>query len=110
VIPAPRAIDRAEVEPVGAPTPRPADAGSIPSSHPLNVRNAAMTVLAVAAVIGLLQYAQAVIIPIVLGVLISYGLEPAVTWLTTWRVPRHIGAAVVLTAVVARMGSLIYGL
>jgi predicted PurR-regulated permease PerM len=82
----------------------------IPSRDPIDVRNAAITVLAVSAVIMVLQYAQAVIIPIVLGALISYVLEPAVAWLTEWRVPRHIAAAVVLAAVVGATGSLLWGL
>ena len=42
------------------------------------VRSVALTVLAVLAIILVLQYAQAMIIPIVLGVLISYALEPFV--------------------------------
>ena len=44
----------------------------------VDIRSAALTVIAVLAVILVLQYAQAVLIPIVLGVLISYGLAPLV--------------------------------
>ena len=43
---------------------------------PVDMRNAALTVLAVIAAVLLLQYAQAVFIPLVLGVLISYALDP----------------------------------
>ena len=42
------------------------------------VRNLALTVMAALAVILVLQYAQSVLVPIVLGVLISYGLAPFV--------------------------------
>src|SRR5687768_9237449 len=40
----------------------------------LDVRNLALTVVAVLAVVLVLQYAQSVLIPIVIGTLISYGL------------------------------------
>jgi hypothetical protein len=43
---------------------------------PTDVRSLALTVLAVIASIVILQYAQVVIIPIVLGILISHALEP----------------------------------
>ena len=49
-----------------------------------------------------LQYAQAMLIPIVLGVLISYALEPPVAGLTRLRIPRPLAAAIVLIAVVWR--------
>jgi predicted PurR-regulated permease PerM len=77
---------------------------------PVDVRSAALTVLAVLATILVLQYAQAMIIPIVLGLLISYALEPIVARLTRWRVPRPIAAAFVLLAVTAASGWLLYGL
>ncbi len=77
---------------------------------PLDVRSAALTVLAVLAVVLVLQYAQAMVIPIVLGVLISYALEPPVAGLVRLHVPRPIAAAVVLIAVVGGGGWLLYGL
>ena len=54
----------------------------------IDIRSAALTILAVIATILVLQYAQSMIIPIVLGVLISYALEPIVAQMTRWRVPR----------------------
>ena len=59
----------------------------------VDVRSVALTVIAVLAVILVLQYAQAVLIPIVLGVLISYGLAPLVARSSAVHVPRAIGAA-----------------
>ena len=58
----------------------------------------------------MLQYAQAMIIPIVLGVLISYALDPIVTAMARWRVPRPVGAAILLLVLVAAGGWLLYGL
>jgi predicted PurR-regulated permease PerM len=77
---------------------------------PIDVRSAALTVLAVLAVILVLRYAQAVIIPIVLGTLASYALEPLVARLAKMHIPRPIGAALVLIAVVAATGTVLYQL
>ncbi|MBW8867179.1 MAG: AI-2E family transporter [Acidobacteria bacterium] len=101
------AEDPAKPEVRGASEPEPE---AVPTAGPIDVRSAALTVLAVLATILVLQYAQAMIIPIVLGILISYALEPIVARLTKWRLPRPISAAVVLIAVTAATGFLIYGL
>jgi predicted PurR-regulated permease PerM len=94
------------------PVPSPPSEAPEPTAirMPVDVRSAALTVLAVLATILVLQYAQAMIIPIVLGLLISYALEPIVARLTRWRVPRPIAAALVLLAVTAATGRLLYGL
>ena len=80
------------------------------SRAPVQSRNAALTLIAVIAAVLALQYAQSVIIPVVLGVLISYALEPLVSRLTRWRVPRGLAAALVLVALTASIGGLLYGL
>jgi predicted PurR-regulated permease PerM len=93
------------------PAPEPeADAAPVEVTAPVDVRNVALTVIAVIASIALLQYAQAVIIPVVLGILISYALDPPVERLTKLRVPRPIGAALVLLVMVGTGALLAYGL
>jgi predicted PurR-regulated permease PerM len=77
---------------------------------PVDVRSAALTTLAVLALVMLLQYAQAMIIPIVLGILGSYALGPLVGRLERMHVPRAIGAALVLVVVVGASGWVLYGL
>ena len=77
---------------------------------PIDIRSAALTVLAGLAVVLMLQYAQAVIIPIVLGLLVSYALDPIVAALERRRLPRPVGAALLLCALVASSGYLLYGL
>ena len=74
------------------------------------VRNLAMTVLACLAVVVLLQFAQSVLVPIVIGILISYGLAPFVVGLQRLRVPRALGAAVAVILVVSGLGLGIYTL
>jgi predicted PurR-regulated permease PerM len=77
---------------------------------PIDIRSAALTLLAVLAAIVILQYAEVMIIPIVIGVLISYALDPIVTRITHLRVPRAVAAAVVVLVVTGAAGSLVYGL
>lgn len=62
------------------------------------------------AVVLVLQYAQAVVIPLVLGLLISYALDPVVTRLEKLRLPRAVGAALLLLTLVGGGGYLLYQL
>ena len=80
------------------PTPEPKSAIRDPQPS-VGVRNVALTVLTVLATILVLKYAQETIIPIVLGVLISYALEPFVAALTRWHLPRPLAAAIVLVGI-----------
>ena len=50
------------------------------------------------------------LIPFVLAALLFYALDPAVDWLQKMRVPRAIGAALMLSIVVAGCGALAYSL
>jgi predicted PurR-regulated permease PerM len=93
--------------------------GAIPSPQsdeplairmPVDIRSVSLTVLAGLAIVLTLQYAQAMIIPIVLAVLISYALEPVVAWMERRRVPRSLAAAVVLITLVATGGWMLYSL
>jgi predicted PurR-regulated permease PerM len=77
---------------------------------PVDVRSAALTAVALLALVLVLQYAQAMLIPIVIGILISYALEPPVAGLTRLRIPRPIAAAIVLIAAVGASGRLVYSL
>ena len=77
---------------------------------PVDVRSAALTVVAVLALVMVLKTAQGMIIPIVLAVLISYALEPIVSWLERRGVTREIGSALLLAAILAAAGSAVYGL
>jgi predicted PurR-regulated permease PerM len=77
---------------------------------PVDIRSVALTILAVLAIVLVLQYAQAMIIPIVLGILINYALEPIVAWLERHRIPRPLAAAVVLLSLVGSGGWMLYGM
>lgn len=63
-----------------------------------------LAILAVIAIILLLKYAQEVFIPLALSGLAFYALDPVVDRLQRLRVPRVLGAAVVLIAIVGTLG------
>ncbi len=71
---------------------------------PVDVRNVALIVIAVIASAFALQWAKAVFIPLLLGVMFSYALTPLVDRLERWRLPRALGAGVVLASIVFGLG------
>jgi predicted PurR-regulated permease PerM len=68
------------------------------------VRSVALTVIAVIGSVLVLQYARPVLIPIVIGVLISYVLGPAVDSLARHGVPRWAGAVFVIVLLCGTLG------
>jgi len=77
---------------------------------PVDVRNVALSLIALAVAIVLVRYMQDVLIPFVLAGLLFYALDPAVDWLQRWRVRRVAGAAVVLGVFITGAASLGYTL
>jgi len=57
--------------------------------------------LAVIAVVAALYLARAFFVPLLIGILASYALSPVVDLLKGWRIPRGLGAALVLAVLVA---------
>lgn len=71
---------------------------------PVDVRSVALSLVAVLALVVFLQFAQAVLIPIVLGILLSYVLMPVVNALARLSIPRAAGAAVAVMLLVGVVG------
>ena len=69
-----------------------------------------LAVLAVLGAVFALDWASAVFIPVMLAVMLSYALSPVVNLLHLWRIPRAVGAALVLLGIVGGIGSLAYSL
>lgn len=73
-------------------------------AEPHDVRDSrihlAAGVLAVLALVAALYLARGFFIPLLIGILASYALHPLVDWLERCRVPRSVGAALVLATVV----------
>jgi predicted PurR-regulated permease PerM len=81
---------------------------SVPRPIPTDVRNLSLLVLAVLASVLALHLAKSFLIPFLFGVLISYALDPIASWLSRWKVPRPISAAVLLLALTAGAVSSFY--
>lgn len=60
----------------------------------------AVGLLALFALVAALYLARGFFVPLLIGILASYALHPLVDWLAGWRVPRSVGAALVLAMVV----------
>lgn len=73
---------------------------------PVDAQGLALGVLAVLASVFVLSWAQAFVVPLLLGIVIAYTLNPLVAWLETIRVPRAVGTVVVMASV---MGALVLG-
>jgi predicted PurR-regulated permease PerM len=77
---------------------------------PVDVHSLSLALLTVLAVIFALHWARAFFIPLMFGVMISYALSPLVNFMQKWRIPRAIGAAVLLIGIVGGVSSLAYSL
>ena len=99
--PAPTAAPAPPCAPPG-PAPLPADVLAPP---PLNLGTLSLVWLAVCASLAMLHWASAVFIPIVLSLLLTCALGPAVGWLQRWHVPRALGAGALLLVLVAALGA-----
>lgn len=77
---------------------------------PVDIRSVSLAVLAVLASFFALRWAASVFIPLVFGLMLSYALSPIVNRFHRWRIPRAVGAGVLLIGIVGGMGSLLYSL
>lgn len=77
---------------------------------PVDVRSVSLVVLATLASVFMLRWASAVFIPVMVGLLFSYGLSPVVDWLAHRRIPRALSAAVLVLGIVFGVGATAYSL
>lgn len=77
---------------------------------PVEAHSVTLILLTVIAVIFALHWARAFFIPLMFGLMISYALSPPVNLMQKWKIPRAIGAAVLLIGIVGGTGSLAYSL
>lgn len=69
-------------------------------SDPIQVKNVALVIITTIAVIFALNWAQSFAITLLLGVLLSYTLNPMVKWLELIKIPRMTGSTIVIFAVI----------
>jgi predicted PurR-regulated permease PerM len=90
-----------------------APADIVPAATPseraaIDIRSASLAVIAVLASVFALRWASAVIIPLMVGLTVSYALNPAVDALQRLRLPRALGAALVMALVFGGAGWTLY--
>jgi predicted PurR-regulated permease PerM len=84
--------------------PRPAD--RVLLRTPVDVRSTAVVVIATLLGLYALRWAAPVVIPVLMGLLFSYALTPLVDRMVRLHIPRALGAAVVMAAL---MGGVAWG-
>jgi predicted PurR-regulated permease PerM len=76
---------------------------------PVDVRSLALSIVGFTVLVVFLRYAQEVLVPVVLAILVSYALWPLVNWLVKRaRVPRPLAAALVLCLTTGGLGWTVY--
>jgi predicted PurR-regulated permease PerM len=68
-------------------------------------RNTPLIVIAILIVVFALDWAQPVLVPLVLGLIVSYALSPLVDRLERFSIPRGLSAAVLLLSIVGGIGA-----
>ena len=69
----------------------------------VNARGLALGILVAIASIFALSWAQGFLVPLLLGIVIAYTLNPLVAWLEMIKVPRPIGTVIVMASVVTAL-------
>jgi len=104
--PSPIALSEAS-PPIGTDPAADAAAQAVPvrevGTPRINPRSAALIVLTVLASLFALQSAKEFLVPLVIAVIVAYALDPVVTFLAKRRIPRVLGATVVLLALLTAM-------
>jgi len=67
----------------------------------LKIKSISLIILAIVAVIFMLDWAQSFFIPLILGLFIAYILNPLVAWLEKIKIPRVVGSSVVVLVLMA---------
>ena len=90
----------------------PASAGlSATNLHmPISIRSLSLAVIAVLAGLFVLHWAKAVFVPFMLGLVFSYALSPLVNWMESRRIPRALGAGILILSLMTAMGTTTYAL
>ena len=99
-----RATPESDVPPGDQSPAVPESAASPPTVRlPESGHGLALTIIATVAVIFVLEWAQSFVISLLLGILFAYTLNPLVVWLQRIRIPRALGATIVMLGVVSAL-------
>ncbi len=84
-----------------------ASLATLPATRmPVDARGLALGILAALASVLALSWAQGFVVPLLLGIVISYTLNPLVGWLEAIKIPRVVGTVMVMASVI---GALVLG-
>ena len=106
IFPAPQETLALPVETVAAPDDPAREQERVLLHMPIDVRNTSMIVIASLLGLYALRWAAEIVIPVLMGLLFSYALTPLVDRLVRAGIPRALGAAAVMVALV---GGLAWG-
>lgn len=73
----------------------------------VDARGVALATIAIVSFLFMLHWAQRFFIPLMLGIFIAYAFSPLVLWLERLRIPRAIGASIVMAALLGGTGLLV---
>ena len=79
-----------------------------PRASAVDLRSGSLLFLAILAGVYTLQWARAVFIPLMLGVMLSIALAPIVDWMERWRLPRLLGAALLVFGALGGIAASVY--
>lgn len=75
-----------------------------PTIHvPVDARGLALGILATIALVFALNWMQTFLVPLLLGILLAYTLNPLVVWLERIKIPRVLGTGIVMLTVVCTL-------
>jgi predicted PurR-regulated permease PerM len=77
-----------------------------PTQMTVDARGLALGILAMLATVFYLSWAQNFMVPLLVGIVISYTLNPLVTWFEAIKIPRLVGTVIVMASVI---GALVFG-
>ena len=92
------------------PPPAPAQLDAPARVLLVDVRSVSLGIIGVLAVLAVLHWASGLFIPLMLGFIFYYALSPVVDALARARVPRAIGAAVLILGILGGAGASVYSL
>lgn len=78
--------------------------------RPVNIRSVSLMALTILATLFVLQWAKAVLIPLLLSFFISFSLNPIIQWLVKLKIPRVVGTTFLLFGLIGGMSYLSFTL
>lgn len=82
----------------------------LPLPGPVDVRSLPLGMLAVLGMLYVMYWAQAVFIPVMVGLMFSYALSPVVNRMVRWHIPRTLAAGVLLVSILGAAGGIVWTL